>query len=50
VTIDELLTEVGIDLGDTDITACTAGDRNGAGAISIDEILTAVGNALYGCP
>jgi hypothetical protein len=50
VTIDELLTEVGIGLGDTDIAACPAGDRNADGAISIDEILTAVGYALHGCP
>jgi hypothetical protein len=45
-----LLILVDIDLGDADISSCTAGDRNGDLAISIDEILTAVNNDLSGCP
>jgi len=32
------------------VSQCTAGDANGDGQITIDEILTAVNNALTGCP
>ena len=31
------------------VSACTAGDANGDGEITIDEIITAVRNALSGC-
>jgi hypothetical protein len=49
VTIDELLTLVSISLGDIPISACAAADRNFDGAVSIDEILTAVYAALNSC-
>jgi hypothetical protein len=29
---------------------CTAGDRDGSGTITVDEIVQAVNNALNGCP
>jgi len=40
---------VNIALGNTPVTACDAGDANQDGQITIDEILTAVNNALNGC-
>ena len=50
VTVDEILTMVNIDLGNTPVASCTAGDANGDKQITVDEILTAVNNALNGCP
>lgn len=38
-----------IALGNADLSACMAGDANKDGEITIDEILTAVHNALNGC-
>jgi hypothetical protein len=32
------------------LSACTAGDADGSGDITINEILAAVNNAPYGCP
>jgi len=39
---------VNIALGDT-TPACETGDANHDGQITVDEILTAVNNALNGC-
>lgn len=50
VTIDELITMVGIALGDLNPVRCLMGDANLDGEITIDEIVTAVVNALNGCP
>jgi hypothetical protein len=41
---------VNIALESAPVTACTAGDVNGDGQVTVDEILTAVGNNLSGCP
>jgi hypothetical protein len=40
---------VNIALGTTGVSDCEAGDANHTGTISVDEILTAVNNALNGC-
>ena len=40
---------VNIALGNLDVSHCQAGDANGDGQITVDEILTAVNNALNGC-
>jgi hypothetical protein len=48
--VDELLTMVNVALGSADIAICAAGDGNSDGHITVDEILTAVNNALNGCP
>ena len=40
---------VNIALGNTTVCACEAGDTGGDGQITVDEILTAVNNALNGC-
>jgi hypothetical protein len=49
VTVDEILTMVNIALGNVPIEDCRAGDRNGEGTITVDEILTAVYKVLNGC-
>jgi hypothetical protein len=40
---------VNIALGNADLLDCEAADANHDGEVSIDEILTAVNNALNGC-
>ena len=40
---------VNIALGNAGVGTCTAGDANADGQIMVDEILTAVDNALNGC-
>ncbi len=49
VSVAELLTMVNIDLGQRPVADCAPGDRDGSGQIAVDEILTAVINALHGC-
>jgi hypothetical protein len=41
---------VSIALGDLDVANCELGDSDGDGQITVDEILSAVFNALNGCP
>jgi plastocyanin len=50
VTVDELIAMVNIALGVADSSSCNAGDADGNGQITIDEILSAVNNALNACP
>ena len=47
--MNELITMVNIALDNSSLSLCTAGDRNSDGAITVDEILAAVNNALNGC-
>jgi len=49
VTVNNVLTMVNVALGDASVSACAAGDANGDGEITVDEILAAVQNALNGC-
>jgi hypothetical protein len=49
VSVDDILSMVNIALGNAEMLACTAGDANGDGTITVDEILIAVNNALNGC-
>jgi hypothetical protein len=49
VTIREILTLMDIALGNSPVRDCLAGDANGDGQVTVDEILTAVNNALSGC-
>lgn len=49
MTIDEILASVAISLGEISLSACPNGDRDGDGAVTIDEILTAVYAALTRC-
>jgi hypothetical protein len=50
VTADELLTMVGIALGQAPRAACRAGAPGGDGRIAIDDILLGANNALGACP
>jgi hypothetical protein len=50
VTIDELVRLVNIALGTAEVSECGAGDGNGDGQITIDELVLAVSHALSGCP
>ncbi|MFI5367239.1 MAG: hypothetical protein ACHQ4J_16635 [Candidatus Binatia bacterium] len=49
VTVDEILTMVGIALTSESAAACAAADANNDRTITVDEILAAVSNALNGC-
>jgi hypothetical protein len=50
VTVEELVRGVGIALGNVDLSECTALDADANGEISITDLITAVNNALNGCP
>jgi len=50
VTVGEIITMVNIALDNANVSGCVAGDTNHDSAITIDEILVAVANALSGCP
>jgi hypothetical protein len=49
VTVDEILKMVNIALGLAAPETCLAGDANGDGHITVDEIVSAVNRALTGC-
>lgn len=49
VSVDELLLLIRIALGDESAETCISGDTDHSGAITIDEIVTAVSAALTGC-
>jgi len=50
VSINELVTGVGIAQGLQPIDACAAFDADGGGNVSINELVAAVSSALNGCP
>lgn len=50
VRINELITAVGISLGNNPLSACEAADANENGMIAINELIQAVNNSLNGCP
>ena len=50
VTVDEIISLIGIALGEEAVSAClAAADLDGSGTITVDEILTAINTALLGC-
>lgn len=49
VRVNELITGVNINLGNSSIDLCPAFDANGNGSVAINELVTAVNNNLYGC-
>jgi hypothetical protein len=49
VTVDEMVTGVGIALGLRAIQTCRRLDSNGDGVISINELIAAVSRLLFGC-
>lgn len=50
VTIDELVTGIGIALGGTELARCPSFDADGNGGVSIDELVGGIVAALDGCP
>jgi hypothetical protein len=50
VTINELVSAVGVALGSGDLATCPAVDANGDGVVTVDELVAAVTDALSGCP
>ena len=50
VTVDEIVTAVGIALGASAIAACPAADTDSGGTVTVDEIVAALDAALGGCP
>jgi hypothetical protein len=50
VTIDEIVTCVGIALGTHAVSTCTDCDADGDGMVTVDEVIRAVGFALDACP
>jgi hypothetical protein len=50
VTVDELITSVGVALGTTSIDACREADADGDWEVSIDEIISGVNAGLTGVP
>ena len=50
VIITELVTMVGIALGNQPLSHCLAGDPNNDGEVTVDEIVEAVEAAVDGCP
>jgi Cohesin domain len=49
VSIDELVRGLNIALGVLPLDACGAFDANGDGRVTVDELVNAISNALYGC-
>lgn len=49
VSIAELIRGVNISLGVQPLSTCLVLDVNGSGRVEINELIQAVGNALYGC-
>lgn len=49
VTVPDLVAAVQVSLGAADLSSCVSADENGDGAVTIDELLVAVDNALDGC-
>jgi cysteine-rich repeat protein len=50
VVVNELITGVNIALGTADLTACSSFDKSGDQQVTVSELITAVNNALTGCP
>lgn len=50
VSVDEIIRGVTIDLGLADVSACPVMDTNHDLEVKVDELVTAVANALNGCP
>ena len=49
VTVNELVVMINIALDDASVSTCEAGDKDHNDVVTVDEIITAVDNALSGC-
>lgn len=50
VTVDEVITGLGIALGNSSLEQCPIFDASGDASVTVDEVVTALNNALNGCP
>ena len=50
VTVNELVSAVGISLGDASLALCVSADGNGDGAVTVDELIRGARLMLEGCP
>lgn len=50
VTVDELVAGINVALGTATYAHCVGMDRSGEGEVSVDELVTVIGQALTGCP
>jgi hypothetical protein len=50
VTVDEIIIGVSVALGILSVDECPVFDFNGDRLVTVDEIITAVRQALEGCP
>ncbi|HYD50391.1 MAG TPA: hypothetical protein VEB21_18685, partial [Terriglobales bacterium] len=49
VTVDELLRLVNLSLGQAPLTDCSCADANDDGAVTVDEVVAGISDALNGC-
>lgn len=49
VSIDEIITLVRIALGEVPVSGCLSANADGSDAVTVTDVLSAVGNALNGC-
>ncbi len=49
VRVNELVTGVNINLGNSDVSSCEAMDRDGNGMVAVNELIQAVRSNLEGC-
>jgi hypothetical protein len=49
-SVEEIVRAVNIGLGTVSVSTCPAADGNRDGVVTVEEIVTAVNNALTGCP
>ena len=49
VAVNELVSAVGISLGDQSLAVCVQADTSGDGAVTVDELIRATRNSLEGC-
>jgi hypothetical protein len=49
VALDELVLVVNVALGQVPVEECVAADSDGLNAVTIDEVVKSIDNALHGC-
>jgi YVTN family beta-propeller protein len=49
VTVNEIIVMVDVALGQDLLSACPAADADNSGTVTVDELIQAVNNTLYGC-
>ena len=49
VAVSDLITSINVSLGSRSLALCLASDRNGDGAVAVNELIRGIGSALNGC-